>query len=119
MVAVVAVLAAGALLTMHVYTAAHAEPAESREVATLSTQAGPAASAGSSDHSTGGHSSHGLVECCFWLLLSGLVLFVAFRSFRLRVFSQIARTFTDLRTATSQRAPPLATRLSLVGVSRR
>ena len=99
-IAAVAVLAAGALLTMHISTAAHAEPPASRGVSSVSVQGEPAASAETSDHSTGGHSSHGLVECCFWLILSGLVvLFIAFRSFRLRVFSEVARTLMCMRTA--------------------
>jgi len=105
---------------MHVYTAAHADAPVSRDRSSVWTHGEPAASAGAPDHSTGSHSSHGLVECCFWLILSGLVvLFVAFKAFRLRVLSEIARTLMCLRNATSQRAPPLAIRLSLVGVSRR
>ena len=119
-IAAIAVLAAGALLSMHIYTATtHVEPPASSGQSLLSLNGHTASPTGTSDHSTDSHASHGLVECCFWLLLSGLMLVIAFRSFRLRVFSQIARTLTGLRTATSQRAPPLTTRLCLVGVSRR
>lgn len=119
--AAVVVVACAGLLLMHglqVLDTASAMPGPERVAATGTVLGSVRMTLGDEDHAPMGEHPHRLLGC-LWLIAAGIVLFVAlFHSGRRtdRIVG-LPRHFRAI--STTQRAPPVATRLSLVGVSRR